>query len=157
MRDNLELVARPEEVHIAGMSKDLVCLTGAESGISDPVAARQKANLGRVYFIRAGRTNTVKIGWAIDPWARLASLQTGSPHKLFLVCHIPGTQEAEWDWHERWADLRIRGEWFKLSPELRHAINRLVVTEPGCRSYLRLNTLSRCELSPPLSPMGEGW
>lgn len=79
MLDNLELVARPEGAQDAGMPNDLVCLTDAETRDQPHRPAAQLANPGFVYFIRAGRTNNVKIGWALDVDKRLAALQTGSP------------------------------------------------------------------------------
>lgn len=103
----------------------------------------QMANPGFVYFIRAGRTNAVKIGWAVDPHKRLEALQTGSPHRLYLVAYTPGSHADEQDWHERYRAARIRGEWFTLTGDLRHEINRLHVIVEGAVSYLHLSILTR--------------
>lgn len=98
---------------------------------------------GFVYFIRAGRTNALKIGWAKDPQSRLEALQTGSPHQLHLVGYMPGTVADEGEWHGRFRDARIRGEWFTLGGDLRDAINRASVTVEGFVSYIYLSVLTR--------------
>jgi hypothetical protein len=56
----------------------------------------------------------IKIGtttnWARD---RISALQTGNPVEMQLIVWIPGGEETEAAMHERFAHLRIRGEWFK--------------------------------------------
>lgn len=61
---------------------------------------------GFVYFIRAGRTANVKIGWAKDPYARLEALQCGSPHKLHLIGYFCGSHSDEKALHYTWAAAR---------------------------------------------------
>lgn len=78
-----------------------------------------------VYFFFSDETERVKIGIAADPWARLASLQTGCPEELGLLGFInaPGSaQQLEREWHARFRQDRVRGEWFALTPELMDAI-----------------------------------
>lgn len=99
---------------------------------------------GFVYFVRAGRTNTLKIGWArSDVEKRLRELQTGCPHTLHLIGFMPGSQAEERDWHYRFCHLRTRGEWFRLDGDLRSAINRLAVDRPDYTSYLHLSVMTR--------------
>jgi hypothetical protein len=94
---------------------------------------------GFVYFIRAGRTNAVKIGWAGNPEIRIRA----SPHPLYMIGHMPGTMFDEADWHSRFEAERIRGEWFTLSERLRIAINGLSVSDCGFVQYLSLSILTR--------------
>lgn len=71
MHDNLELVARPEEVLEAHMDKGLVCRTQAETSVDHPVAARQLANLeplpytllvkGKFWYFRTRQHGTIRI------------------------------------------------------------------------------------------------
>jgi hypothetical protein len=72
-----------------------------------------------VYFIRrqVGR-GAVKIGYARNPAARLAELQTGSDARLEIIATLPGGQVVERALHVRFAHLRLRGEWFRYSGDL---------------------------------------
>lgn len=62
----------------------------------------------------------VKIGISENPPARLAALQTASPHDLVMFCCL--TMNREWavnierDAHEILAGDRMRGEWFSADP-----------------------------------------
>jgi hypothetical protein len=98
---------------------------------------------GHVYFIRAGRTNLVKIGWAKDVDKRHRELQTASPHPLHLIGYMPGSLFDEAAWHERFAHVRVRGEWFRLTTELRGVIGRLPYQDRGFVQFLRLSLLTR--------------
>jgi hypothetical protein len=70
-----------------------------------------------IYFIQNG--DAVKIGVTIhDARDRLAYLQTATPHKLTLLGHIEGSYDEERALHRRFAHLRIRNEWFRLTREL---------------------------------------
>lgn len=71
------------------------------------------------YVYVARGQGAVKIGVALNPEARISSLQTGSPHSLKLVAQLPGDRALEADLHSRFSAHRIRGEWFKISPEIR--------------------------------------
>jgi hypothetical protein len=55
----------------------------------------------------------VKIGRAVHVGQRVASLQTGTPHELRVLRILKGDRESEM--HARFADDRIRGEWFRWS------------------------------------------
>ena len=71
-----------------------------------------------------GQAGPVKIGWASNPVARLASLQTASPLPLEIVALIAGGQDLERALHYRFRDDHLHGEWFSPSPELAGLINR---------------------------------
>lgn len=98
---------------------------------------------GFIYFVRAGQTNTVKIGYATDVEKRLSNLQCASHHELRLIGHLPGSRDDEAGWHQRFAKERIRGEWFKLSARLREGINDLALQRCGYVSYIHLSLLTR--------------
>lgn len=60
-----------------------------------------------------------KIGIASHTATRLSTLQRSSPFELELVAVLPGGgRRAEVAIHRRFAHLRLRGEWFRESPEL---------------------------------------
>ena len=70
------------------------------------------------YCIRAGQTGPVKLGVAgsvDDAFRRLDSLQVAHYETLHLLRLWHGDEKAESELHARFADLRIRGEWFSFS------------------------------------------
>jgi hypothetical protein len=73
-----------------------------------------------LYFIRAA--DAVKIGRTVDVWNRLKKMQADNAAELECVCRLPNKGREEKDWHERFAHLRIRGEWFRWVPEIAKAI-----------------------------------
>jgi Meiotically Up-regulated Gene 113 (MUG113) protein len=70
-----------------------------------------------VYFISDG--DHVKIGVSANPEKRLATLQTASSQKLWIVCKVEGTFEYERQFHERFRAHRVQGEWFLYADEIR--------------------------------------
>ena len=76
-----------------------------------------------IYFILNYDSQAVKIGIAKNVKRRLASLQTSSPSKLELLGIIKtksvnNARKIEKSLHEKFAENRIRGEWFKTNVEL---------------------------------------
>lgn len=72
-----------------------------------------------VYVIRAGDVGPVKIGHS---WAggsvlvrRINALQVAHWERLRLIRLLVGDETVEYELHARFADLRIRGEWFNFS------------------------------------------
>ena len=78
----------------------------------------------RIYFMQAGQL--VKIGTTTgDIRARAAQIQTGCPHKIFLLGWIGGGHEREAKLHKQFAHLRVQGEWFFASCDLLACIEAL--------------------------------
>jgi hypothetical protein len=68
-----------------------------------------------IYFIRQAETNYIKIGYTGgDVYKRLATLQTGSPHKLKIMFVINGDRNREKKLHSLFSDYFISGEWFDM-------------------------------------------
>jgi len=80
-----------------------------------------RARRSYVYFIQAKEGGPVKIGWTVNPAARLKALQAASPYKLVVRFTLPGTQRLEHYLHERFAPWRLEGEWFEPQADM-----------PGC-------------------------
>lgn len=79
-----------------------------------------------VYFVRHGETGPIKIGHtAGNPHSRISTLQTGAPEELLLLVAVPGGAAEEAMLHERFAALRVRGEWFRAESELMSFIEGL--------------------------------
>lgn len=68
----------------------------------------------KTYLIGAEGSPLVKIGMAKNPEARVKFLQTGQPMLLSLLWTHEDDHERTL--HRRFADQRIRGEWFDLTP-----------------------------------------
>lgn len=71
-----------------------------------------------VYFITGREVGKVKIGYAKDPQARVVAAQSASPVKLDLERVCPGGKDVEAELHERFAEHRVRDEWFTITPEI---------------------------------------
>lgn len=102
--------------------------TGSGVWSAEEVAFRYKAWLDArhprsasspsVYFIECGTTRRIKIGTAVDVARRFAVIQAMCPTKLTLRATIRGGVDVEGRLHSRFAEYRIRGEWFRPGPRL---------------------------------------
>lgn len=79
---------------------------------------------GYVYFISDNNGN-VKIGVSNEPAGRLKTLQTGNGARLNLLTCIRGGGWKESQLHKRFAEDRINGEWFILSPQIENYIKAI--------------------------------
>jgi hypothetical protein len=70
------------------------------------------------YFLRAGVTDKVKIGWSENPEARREELQTAHWEVLQIARLIEGPQAVERWLHRQFADRRINLEWFAFEPRM---------------------------------------
>lgn len=70
----------------------------------------------RTYFIRSEAGGPIKIGKAVNVQKRLSSLQTSHSQKLYVLAEIEVDRESEL--HERFAELRTKGEWFRAEKPL---------------------------------------
>ncbi|MEQ5789065.1 GIY-YIG nuclease family protein [Erythrobacter sp. NFXS35] len=68
-----------------------------------------------VYFVAASGTEFCKVGWAVNPDARLISLQTANPHMLAKLAYLHvADQQIEFELHRELCKANVRGEWFQL-------------------------------------------
>lgn len=104
-----------------------------------------------VYFVQCGVVGPIKIGSAGDVTRRVAALQTGTPERLRVIARAPGVGvEGERELHRRFAHRRIRGEWFRPSPDLlnfaawcRVHFRRRVIDVPEIDEYGRVYVTSK--------------
>lgn len=75
-----------------------------------------------LYAMQAGAAGRIKLGRAQFPEGRLAALQTGNSRRLRLLAVTPGGALEASALHERFADARVGGEWFRPTPQLKSAI-----------------------------------
>ncbi len=86
---------------------------------------------GYVYFIREGQDGPIKIGTTQgSPHTRQRAMQTGNSSDLVLLAAIPGDVALEKRLHERFAAVRMRGEWFEATAELLAFVEGLLFTHP---------------------------
>lgn len=73
-----------------------------------------------IYFVRAGETDAVKIGFAQDVQRRVKAMQ-GDNHEVLTIIRtaIGGRQRERW-YHNYFRHRRIRHlfEWFRFDPEM---------------------------------------
>lgn len=107
---NLGMFDKPSS---AGLSKRII----PDNIIANPDFS-QYVGKDFVYFIQASQLGLVKIGFSSNVPKRLLSLKTGCPDNLVILKIIPGGQERERVLHKKFADIRVKGEWFSPSDEL---------------------------------------
>lgn len=86
-----------------------------------------------VYFILAEEVKRIKIGYCKEGGLdlRLKCLQGGSPVRLKLIVSIPKAgYKEEQRLHEKFKNLRFKGEWFDYTAEIENFILKLKDRNP---------------------------
>lgn len=101
-----------------------------------------------VYFITAREIGRVKIGHAVNSSRRLWELQTASSCKLRLEAVIPGGRREERELHAKFSSLKVRGEWFSLTPQIEELIaaSKTSPAEDDPAPATRRRSKKRCDL-----------
>jgi hypothetical protein len=90
------------------------------------LASFDEYDVGRVYFVEAVGARRIKIGFTTGRVsARLDSLRAGCPFPLRALGTIETLRRAERFYHGRFRHLRLHGEWFRATGELRSFIRRI--------------------------------
>jgi len=84
-----------------------------------------------IYFVQVGDTGPIKIGRTENLRRRFANLQIGNPAKLRVIGVIP----EEIELHCEFADIALRGEWFKADQRLLEFIERYACLEDEWRGW----------------------
>ena len=85
---------------------------------------------GFVYFVQAGTTGPIKIGFTKqDPARRIRAIQDLSPHRLRWIGLLGCRASREREIHKRFAAEALRGEWFRATSRL------LAFIEAECPSF----------------------
>lgn len=81
-----------------------------------------------LYFIAMeGPEAFVKIGIASAASIRISNIQACCPYPLRLLKLVEGGWDLEKSLHKRFAHLRVRGEWFRLTGDLEKLIEDLAL------------------------------
>jgi hypothetical protein len=78
----------------------------------------------------------IKIGRSVATGKRFKMLQCGSPYPLTCIGLLYGEGAFEPSWHQRFAEQRMFGEWFRPTEELGQAI--AVALKDGSQKALGL-------------------
>jgi hypothetical protein len=98
-----------------------------------------------VYVIgRVGGANVCKVGLSDNPESRLKSLQSGSPHQLYISFALwtPSRAEAlavETFAHDLMRPAKMVGEWFRVAPsagEVVAKVSQHLIKNPPCSTKL---------------------
>lgn len=89
-------------------------------------AARGNVPTGFVYFIQAGDSGPIKIGYSDNVDSRLRSMQTGNHERLRLLCKVPGSYLDEGSLHKRFDIYRLSGEWFRPHYDITDFIEEII-------------------------------
>lgn len=97
-------------------------LSKRQRHINTRIGVRKKYHL---YFIEAPAVNAMKIGITSDLDQRIASIQHALPIEIAVAATVMGTARQEHALHLRFARIRMRGDWFVITDELRAFVGAL--------------------------------
>jgi hypothetical protein len=86
-----------------------------------------------VYYIHSPELGLVKIGFTSDAAKRLSQVRVHSPARLVMLAVEDGGKGVEAQRHRAFADLRVRGEWFRFEGALKAHIEALAPYQEGGR------------------------
>ena len=90
---------------------------------------------GYVYAIRC--LDRIKIGWSSNPIIRFGKIEVDCPFRCERLGYWTGSKADEDAVHERFADLRMHGEWFAATPSLLKFIDgRVIRVDPVAARYV---------------------
>jgi hypothetical protein len=100
-----------------------------------------------IYFIQAGEGGPIKIGFSVDPVARLSKVQSDNAAPCRLLGVMPGDEPEEGALHSKLAKHRIRGEWFAASADVLAQVPEVVADAEPARITLPMFACKRGNVS----------
>lgn len=88
-------------------------------------------NTAWTYLVGSREQEVVKIGVTTRLKTRMSSLRNSSPIPIKLFAVAFGSPEIEMVLHDRFAESRLHGEWFKLTDEIDDCIEALKQKDLG--------------------------
>lgn len=96
-------------------------------------ATQRSRTEGSVYFVECA--GFVKIGYSLDPRRRALAYGVMNPLDCVLLGSIPGGKLREREVQDLFTDVYHRGEWFRLTDDVRSRIAALIQeAQPGSTS-----------------------
>jgi len=84
------------------------------------IAEQNKPSDGHVYFLLNPLSNLVKIGWSINLYDRLKTLESQSGQNMTLVGAVRSqSNKKEREFHRRFKQERVKGEWFNYQGKVK--------------------------------------
>jgi DNA-directed RNA polymerase subunit F len=110
---------RPQRISLRASSFEEAkeVLLSSVRAVDDPVKTAEETT---IYFISDGEF--VKIGRATNVATRLSDLQVASPRNLTVLAIVDAPPHSERELHRLFEDWHVRGEWFRLSDQIRSFI-----------------------------------
>lgn len=91
--------------------------------VTEKKPRRKPSDVLWIYAVEVGAEDRpIKIGVAAHVPTRFSCLQVSSPFPLKLLASMPVTREMERRIHRKLQPFRIRGEWFRRTPEVETAV-----------------------------------
>lgn len=106
-------------------------LTAAERQMRARDKRRTEQGGEHVYFVRRESDGLIKIGFSNSVVDRVRHLSGELRTRIDILATISGGAALEASLHERFAHLRVRGEWFRPEGALAEYMNELTGREPG--------------------------
>jgi T5orf172 domain len=95
---------------------------------------------GVVYFITDGEAIKIGVTGGTAEY-RMKAIQASHHRPLTVIAQVPGDEDYERSLHHQFRHLRIRGEWFRDTPELRKFIASLSLPKPKPKPKTMLHAL----------------
>lgn len=117
----------PERQTVVGALEEINCYMISSkkfdlTGIYNPMHSMEMSieENSYIYFIGNFKEGVCKIGTSIEPEKRLKELQVGCPYKLSILKKVKGGGlDTERIYHNKYEKYYLRGEWFKITGELK--------------------------------------
>lgn len=74
---------------------------------------------GYVYLIGSSILRPVKVGFSLNPWARVKELSTGNNEALSVLMTFPGSKSHEKAIQQLLKENRVKNEWFAIAGPLK--------------------------------------
>jgi hypothetical protein len=94
----------------------------------EALAEEKRTAKGDLYFVRVGRF--LKIGRTTNLESRMRMIRCHASTPPELVGTIRGGGWQERDWHRQFRHLQSNREWFRITPELKAAVNAALASTP---------------------------
>jgi hypothetical protein len=78
---------------------------------------------GYVYLIGTSFEHPVKIGFSVNPWARLKEITINHPEKLELLLTMKGDKTMESEIQNAIKNFRVKNEWFQINAAILECFN----------------------------------